>query len=93
MDVLFPVRSIRQMFSKCNNVMNYGGHSNNTDATLFGSEILMTGKHWSDKQIFEIWYTKFTVCQTEAPLLFVSWTEMVSISPSRSLRPRLFSGD
>ena len=33
------------------------------------------------------------LCQTEAPLLFVSWTEMVSISPSRSLRPRSISGD
>jgi hypothetical protein len=47
----------------------------------------MTGKHWSDKQNFEIWYTKLIagpVCQTEAPLLFVSWTEMLSISPSRS---------
>jgi hypothetical protein len=68
--------------------MNNGGHSNNTDATLFGSEFLMTAKHWSDKQNFEIWYTKLIagpVCQTEAPLLFVSWTEMVSISPSRSL--------
>jgi hypothetical protein len=54
---------------------------------LVGSDFLMTGKHWSDKQNFEIWYTKLIagpVCQTEAPLLFVSWTEMLSISPSRS---------
>lgn len=56
--------------------MNNGEHGNNADdATLFGSEFLMTGKYWSDKQNIEIWYTKLIAgpaCQTEVPLLFVS---------------------
>lgn len=55
-DVLFPVSSIRPMFSKCNNIMNNGGHGNNADATLFGSEFLddKSGKYWSDEQVSNV---------------------------------------